>query len=85
MNGPPTPTAQAELLAHLRASLSDACEIESLADRALIALQGPRAESVLTKFCAEAPAMRFMDAGRRRGGGIAGLAARSGATGAAGL
>ncbi|MEO6780167.1 MAG: glycine cleavage system aminomethyltransferase GcvT [Bradyrhizobium sp.] len=67
--------------AHLRASLSDACEIESLADRALIALQGPRAESVLTKFCAEAPAMRFMDAGRRRVGGIDCFVSRSGYTG----
>src|SRR6201747_1581365 len=39
--------------AHLRAGLSDACVIEPLADRALIALQGPKAESVLAKFCAD--------------------------------
>ena len=60
---------KAEDEAHLRADLSDVCVIEPLADRALIALQGPKAESVLAKFCAEAPAMRFMDAGphtRRR-------------------
>src|SRR5712675_1977543 len=49
--------------AHLRANLADACMIEPLADRALIALQGPKAESVLEKLCADAPAMRFMDAG----------------------
>jgi len=49
--------------AHLRAHLSDACSIEPLPQRALIALQGPKAEVVLTKFCAEAPSMRFMDAG----------------------
>ena len=67
--------------AHLRASLSDACEIETLADRALIALQGPRAESVLAKFCAEAPAMRFMDAGPRRVDGIDCFVSRSGYTG----
>ena len=67
--------------AHLRASLSDACEIESLADRALIALQGPRAESVLAKFCADAPAMRFMDAGPRRVDGIDCFVSRSGYTG----
>ena len=67
--------------AHLRASLSDACEIESLADRALIALQGPSAESVLAKFCAEAPAMRFMDAGPRRVDGIDCFVSRSGYTG----
>ena len=47
--------------AHLRQHLSDICMIEPLPDRALIALQGPRAESVLAKFCAEAPSMRFMD------------------------
>ncbi len=67
--------------AHLRASLSDACEIETLADRALIALQGPSAESVLAKFCAEAPAMRFMDAGPRRVDGIDCFVSRSGYTG----
>src|ERR1700722_6433298 len=42
---------KAEDEAHLRAQLSDACVIESRPDRALIALQGPRAESVLTKLC----------------------------------
>ena len=67
--------------AHLRASLSDACEIATLADRALIALQGPSAESVLAKFCAEAPAMRFMDAGPHRVDGIDCLVSRSGYTG----
>src|SRR5262249_31028209 len=36
--------------AHLRAHLSEACEIEPLADRALIALQGPAAEGVLAKL-----------------------------------
>ncbi len=55
---------KAEDEVHLRGHLSDVCEIESLPDRALIALQGPKAESVLTKFCADASAMKFMDAGR---------------------
>ncbi|WP_029583755.1 glycine cleavage system aminomethyltransferase GcvT [Bradyrhizobium sp. URHD0069] len=67
--------------AHLRANLSDACMIEPLADRALIALQGPKAESVLAKFCADAPAMRFMDAGPRRVDGIDCFVSRSGYTG----
>src|SRR6266478_3720580 len=49
--------------AHLRAHLSDVCSIEPLPQRALIALQGPKAEAVLAKFCPEIPAMRFMDAG----------------------
>ncbi len=56
--------------AHLRAHLSDACEIEPLAGRALIALQGPKAESVLATLCADAPAMRFMDSSPRVVDGI---------------
>src|SRR3984893_10925821 len=67
--------------AHLRAHLSEACVIEALPDRALIALQGPRAESVLAKLCADVPAMRFMDAGPRRVDGIDCFVSRSGYTG----
>ena len=67
--------------AHLRANLADACVIEPLADRALIALQGPKAESVLATLCAEAAAMRFMDAGPRRVNGIECFVSRSGYTG----
>ena len=72
---------KAEDEARLRARLSDVCVIEPLPDRALIALQGPRAESVLAKFCAEVPAMRFMDAGPRRVGGVECFVSRSGYTG----
>jgi len=67
--------------AHLRANLSDACIVEPLPDRALIALQGPKAESVLAKFCADAPAMRFMGAGPRRVDGVDCFVSRSGYTG----
>ncbi len=67
--------------AHLRASLQNACVIEPLANRALIALQGPKAESVLAKLCPDAPAMRFMDAGPRRADGIDCFVSRSGYTG----
>jgi len=67
--------------AHLRANLADACVIEPLADRALIALQGPKAESVLARLCADAAAMRFMDAGPRRVAGIDCFVSRSGYTG----
>ena len=45
---------KAEDEAHLRANLSETCVIEQLPDRALIALQGPKACSVLAKFCADA-------------------------------
>jgi aminomethyltransferase len=67
--------------AHLRAHLSETCVIEPLPDRALIALQGPKAESVLAKLCKDAPAMRFMDAGPRRVDGIDCFVSRSGYTG----
>jgi aminomethyltransferase len=67
--------------AHLRSHLSEACLIEPLADRALIALQGPKAESVLTKFCADVAAMRFMDSGPRTIDGIDCFVSRSGYTG----
>jgi aminomethyltransferase len=67
--------------AHLRAHLSETCIIEPLPDRALLALQGPKAESVLAKFCADAPAMRFMDAGPHRVNGIDCFVSRSGYTG----
>jgi aminomethyltransferase len=72
---------KAEDEAHLRAHLSDSCEIEPLADRALIALQGPKAQSVLTKLCTDAAAMRFMDAGPHRVNDIACFVSRSGYTG----
>jgi aminomethyltransferase len=65
----------------LRAGLSDACEVQPLTDRALLALQGPKAASVLTKLCAEADAMRFMDAGPRTVDGIPCYVSRSGYTG----
>jgi aminomethyltransferase len=66
---------------HLRAHLSDACLIEPLPGRALIALQGPKAESVLAKLCADVSAMRFMDSGPRRIDGIDCFVSRSGYTG----
>jgi aminomethyltransferase len=47
--------------AHLRNALSDSCIIERLDDRALLALQGPLAESVLVRLCPDVASMRFMD------------------------
>jgi aminomethyltransferase len=71
--------------AHLRAHLADVCIIEPLPDRALLALQGPKAESVLAKFCVGVAAMRFMDAGPHRvqieGLGLDCFVSRSGYTG----
>jgi len=72
---------KAEDEAHLRAHLSDSCHIDVLADRALIALQGPRAEAALAKLGADLSAMKFMDAGPRRIGRFDCFVSRSGYTG----
>ena len=72
---------KAEDEAHLRANLSETCVIESLPDRALIALQGPKASSVLAKFCADAASMRFMESGPRSIDGVDCFVSRSGYTG----
>jgi aminomethyltransferase len=53
-------------IAHLQANLGADCTIENLADKALLALQGPGAVSVLARFCDEAfekfPFMSFREA-----------------------
>ncbi|WBL76235.1 glycine cleavage system aminomethyltransferase GcvT [Bradyrhizobium xenonodulans] len=72
---------KAEDEAHLRANLSDDCVIDSLEGRALIALQGPKAEAALAKLCAEVPSMTFMDAGPHKVAGLACFVSRSGYTG----
>jgi aminomethyltransferase len=67
--------------AHLRAHLSETCIVEPLQNRALLALQGPKAEAVLAKFCADVAAMRFMDVSPHRIDGIDCYVSRSGYTG----
>src|SRR5215510_11941760 len=47
--------------AHLRERLSERCTVEPLTERALVALQGPRAEEVLSALVPDVRAMRFMD------------------------
>jgi len=48
-------------IAYLRAHLSDRCEIEVIADRALLALQGPAAEAAFAPIAQGASEMKFMD------------------------
>ena len=48
--------------AHLRRYLSDYCTVETLTDRALVALQGPKAEAALGILAPEIRAMAFMEA-----------------------
>jgi len=67
--------------AHLRAQLSDVCDVVALPDRALIALQGPKAASVLAMHAAGVADMKFMDAGPRQVMGLDCFVSRSGYTG----
>lgn len=46
-------------IAHLRAHLGDA--VEPITDRALLALQGPKAEAALARIAPDVADMRFMD------------------------
>ena len=66
--------------AHLRTQLSQTCEIEHL-DRALIALQGPKAEAALAELAPECVPMRFMDARELSILGAPCFVSRSGYTG----
>jgi len=66
---------------HLRSDISDSCAIEPFFERALIALQGPAAESVLATLAPEVPAMRFMDVRAVRLLGEQCIVSRSGYTG----
>lgn len=67
--------------AHLRSYLSDSCLIEPLVDRALIALQGPKAEAVLAALAPELRATEFMNVRTVTLLGEACIVSRSGYTG----
>ena len=66
--------------AHLRAHLSETCDIERL-DRALIALQGPKAEAALSRLAPACVDMHFMDVRALDILGAACVVTRSGYTG----
>ena len=68
-------------LALLRAGLPGDVVITPMFDRALMALQGPGAEAALAGLCADAAAMRFMDARETVVAGCAATVTRSGYTG----
>lgn len=50
-------------IAHMTAHLSGVCEVLPITDRALLALQGPQAETALARLVPEVAAMKFMDVG----------------------
>ena len=67
--------------AHLRQHLSDSCMVEPQVERALIALQGPKAQAVLAPLAPEVQEMRFMDVRAVSLMGQRCVVARSGYTG----
>ncbi|TDK52133.1 glycine cleavage system aminomethyltransferase GcvT [Antarcticimicrobium luteum] len=67
--------------ARMKAVLEPDVSVEPVTDRALLALQGPRAEAVLTEFAAEAATMRFMDVRTVELDGVEAWVSRSGYTG----
>ncbi|WP_431322324.1 glycine cleavage system aminomethyltransferase GcvT [Rhizobium sp. YTU87027] len=67
-------------LSHLQKHLGDTCDI-TLLDRALIALQGPRAVEVLAELWADVAAMKFMDVRHCRLHDVSCLVSRSGYSG----
>ncbi len=68
-------------LGHLRDRLGTGASIEPLADRALLALQGPAAAAVLSRFVEGSARLRFMSAAEVTIGGSNCLVTRSGYTG----
>ncbi|WP_284164652.1 glycine cleavage system aminomethyltransferase GcvT [Frigidibacter sp. SD6-1] len=68
-------------IAHMRAHLSDACEVIAITDRALLALQGPKAEAALEALVPGVAAMKFMDVAILPWSGVDLWISRSGYTG----
>ena len=68
-------------IAQMRAALEPEIQVTAIADRALIALQGPKAGAVIAGMDAAADGMAFMDVADLTLGGIAVWASRSGYTG----
>ena len=67
--------------AYLRDALQDVCVVDRLADRGLLALQGPAAEAVLAPLVPEIAGMRFLDVRAVKLFGAGCILSRSGYTG----
>ncbi|MHC8510214.1 MAG: glycine cleavage system aminomethyltransferase GcvT [Rhodospirillales bacterium] len=68
-------------IAHIKAKIGKTCDIEVLEDRALIALQGPKAADVLGRHAAPAKHLPYMNANSIKVGEYQCLITRSGYTG----
>jgi aminomethyltransferase len=70
-----------EDIAHLRGHLEPVCRVEELDDRALLALQGPAAATVLARLAPECVGLRFMQAAELELAGLRCRVSRTGYTG----
>ncbi|SBO10928.1 Aminomethyltransferase [Vibrio mediterranei] len=68
-------------ITHLEAHLTDGVEMEVIEDRALLALQGPKAAEVLARVQPEVADMLFMDVRKLDINGVECIVSRSGYTG----
>ena len=68
-------------IAHMRTSIGDRCEIEIIEDHALIALQGPKAASVMGRYAPAARHLMFMHHAHLRVNDVPISITRSGYTG----
>ncbi len=66
---------------HMRAGLPAGIALEPIGDRALLALQGPRAEAVMARHCGPATDLAFMTACQSSFDGVPCHVSRSGYTG----
>lgn len=71
---------QADVL-HLQTSIGHRCTVQALPDRALLALQGPKAGAVLTQLAPEVARLVFMTGAPITVAGVPCFATRSGYTG----
>ncbi|NOX41740.1 MAG: glycine cleavage system aminomethyltransferase GcvT [Alphaproteobacteria bacterium] len=67
--------------AHMQAHLGETCTLEMIAGRALVALQGPKAEMALARLAPEVAEMKFMDVAVLDADGVEIWVSRSGYTG----
>ncbi len=68
-------------IAHMQANLAAGTELTPLADRALLALQGPAAAAVLARHAPQSAGLRFMNSAAMTIAGSACIVSRSGYTG----
>lgn len=68
-------------IAHLRQHLGESCDVGEVRDRALLALQGPAAETALGRLVPDVAEMDFMDVAIRGWQGVELWISRSGYTG----